>query len=105
MSGHLCVCVCICTMTKLGSHEGSKKAMDALELELQPAENHHMSAGKQIRTLKEHQELLTAELSLQSLDFATWYFSFLMVFHNFYLILFFAMLGTRGEICNVLVKL
>lgn len=66
MSGHLCVCVCICTMTKEGSHEGLKKAVDALELELQPAVSHHMTAGKQIRTLKEHQELLTAELSLSS---------------------------------------
>lgn len=51
-------------MTKLSSHEGHKKAVDPLELELQAAVGHHVSAGKQIRTLKEHQGLLTAELSL-----------------------------------------
>lgn len=37
--------LCICTMFKTGAHEGQKRELDSLEVELQLLMSCHMSAG------------------------------------------------------------
>lgn len=41
----LCLYVCICTMCIPGSHEGQKKVLNPLEVELPMVVSHHFSAG------------------------------------------------------------
>ena len=47
----ICVHICLCTSCVFGACGGQKRALDALELELQMVVSHHMGAGNQTQVL------------------------------------------------------
>lgn len=57
------VSVCLCTICVPGTHEGQRRALDPLELELQTAVSFHAAAGNWTQVLWRVVGALTPELS------------------------------------------